>query len=165
MMKSIRIAIGFALLSGWALSAPAADQPGHVKLQAVGYYQKLTVGKDGTKHTETVPVDHVLPGTDVTWDINYEIIGNQPVTDAVITDPVPAHMDYVGGSAETSKADVTYSVDGGQTFNTPDKLQVKNADGSLRAATPKDYNVIRWVIRGTLQPGAKGTLSFHAVVQ
>lgn len=164
-MKSIRIAISFALLSGWALSASAADQPGHVKLQAVGYYQKVTVAKDGTKHTETVPVDHVLPGTDVTWNINYEIIGNQPVTDAVITDPVPANMDYVGGSATSDKAELSFSVDHGQTFGTPDKLQVKNADGSLRTATPKDYNVIRWVLKGTLQPGAKGTLSFHAVVQ
>ena len=164
-MKSIRIAISFALLSGWALSAPAADQPGHVKLQAVGYYQKVTVAKDGTKHTETVPADHVQPGTDVTWDINYEILGNQPVTDAVITDAVPANMDYVSGSAESNKADVTFSVDGGQTFSTPDKLQVKNADGTLRAASAKDYNVIRWVLKGTLQPGAKGTLSFHAVLQ
>jgi hypothetical protein len=164
-MKSIRIAISFALLSGWALSAPAADQPGHVKLQAVGYYQKVTVAKDGTKHTETVLADHVEPGTDVTWDINYEIIGNQPVTDAEITDRVPEHMDYVGGSADSKAADVTYSVDGGDTFNTPDKLQVKDANGSLRSATPKDYNAIRWVLKGTLRPGAKGTLSFHAVVQ
>jgi len=164
-MKSIRIAISFALLSGWALSAPAADQPGHVKLQAVGYYQKVTVDKDGTKHTQTVPVDHVLPGTDVTWDINYEIIGNQPVTDAEITDPVPVHMDYVAGSAAGDDAEVTFSVDGGKSFATPDKLQVKDADGTLRTASPKDYNVIRWVVKGTLQPGAKGTVSFHAVVQ
>src|ERR1700756_5468670 len=120
-MKSIRIAISFALLSGWAVSALSADQAGHVKLQAVGYYQKVTVAKDGTKHTETVPVDHVQPGTDVTWDINYEIIGNQPVTDAEITDKVPEHMDYVGGSATSEKADLSFSVDGGKTYNTPDK--------------------------------------------
>src|ERR1700722_2894941 len=97
-MKSIRMAISIALLSGWALSA-LADQPGHIKLQTVGFQEKVTVDKDGTKHTDVVPVGRVLPGTEVIWNVNYEIIGNQPVTDAVITDPIPQHMDYVAGSA------------------------------------------------------------------
>ena len=163
-MKSIRIAISIALLSGWALSA-LADQPGQIKLQTQGFQEKVTVAKDGTKHTDIVPADHVLPGTEVIWNINYQIIGNQPVTDEVITDPVPQHMEYVAGSATGEKAEITFSVDGGQSFNTPDKLQVKNPDGSTRTALPKEYNVVRWVLKGTLQPGAKGTVTFHAILQ
>ena len=163
-MKSIRMAISIALLSGWALSA-LADQPGHIKLQTLGFQDKVTVDKDGTKHTEVVPVGRVLPGTEVSWNINYEIVGNQPVTDAVITDPIPQHMDYVNGTAAGDKADITFSVDGGKTWGKPETLQVKNADGTMHAAGPKDYTDIRWIIKGTLAPGAKGTVTFHSTLQ
>ena len=163
-MKSIRMSIVIALLSGWAL-ATMADQPGHIKLQTLGFQEKVTTAKDGSKHTDIVPADHVLPGTEVIWNINYEIIGKDPVTDAVITDRVPANMVYVMGSASGDNAEITFSVDGGKTFAAPEKLQVKNADGTLRDALPKDYTTIRWVIKGTLKPGAKGTVTFHATLQ
>jgi uncharacterized repeat protein (TIGR01451 family) len=163
-MKSIRMAISIALLSGWALSA-LADQPGHIKLQTLGFQEKVTVDKDGTKHTDVVPVGRVLPGTEVIWNVNYEIIGNQPVTDAVITDPIPQHMDYVDGTAAGDKAEITFSVDGGKTWGKPETLQVKNADGTMHAAAPKDYTDIRWIIKGTLASGAKGTVTFRATLQ
>ena len=125
----------------------------------------MTVAKDGSKHTDIVPADHVLPGTEVIWNINYEIIGNEPVTNAVITDPVPQNMVYVASSASGDKADITFSVDGGKTWGTADKLQVKDADGTLRTALPKDYTDIRWILTSTLAPGAKGTVTFHAILQ
>lgn len=163
-MKSIRISIVFALLSGWAFTVMAAE-PGHIKLQTVGFQEKVTVQKDGSTKTEIVPVGRVLPGTEVIWNVNYEIIGKQPVTDAVITDPVPAHMVYVSGSASGENAEVSFSVDGGKSFDLPEKLQVPGADGKLRDALPKDYTTVRWIIKGTLKPGAKGTVTFHATLQ
>jgi len=163
-MKSIRMFFVIALLSGWAHTV-LADPSGHLKLQTVGFQQKVTVDKDGTKHTETVPADHVLPGTEVIWNINYEIIGNDPVSNAVVIDPIPQNMVYVAGSAAGSNADITFSADGGKTWATPEKLQVKNADGTSHDATPKDYTTIRWVLKGKLAPGAKGTVTFHAVLQ
>ena len=162
-MKSIRMSLTIALLSGWALTV-LADQSGHIKLQTVGLQEKVTVAKDGSKHTDIVPADHVLPGVEVIWNVNYEIIGSDPVTDAVITDPVPANMTYVDGSASGANTEVTFSVDGGKTWGTPDKLQIKNADGTVRDALPKDYTNVRWVVKGTLKPGAKGTVTFHATL-
>lgn len=163
-MKSIRMSITLALLSGWALTV-LADPPGHIKLQTVALQEKVTVEKDGSKHTDIVPAGRVLPGTEVIWDVNYEIIGKDPVTDAVITDAVPKNMVYVTGSASGDNTDITFSVDGGKTWDVPEKLQIKNADGTVRDALPKDYTAIRWIVKGTLQPGAKGTLVFHAVLQ
>ena len=163
-MKSIRIIVSIALLSGWAHIA-LADQPGHIKLQTVGLQEKVSVAKDGSKHVDIVPADHVLPGTEVIWNVNYEIVGSTPVTNAVITDPIPQNMVYVAGSASGDKSDITFSVDGGKTWDAADKLQVKNADGTTRVALPKDYTAIRWVLTGTLAPGAKGTVTFHAVLQ
>lgn len=163
-MKSIRMSLSIALLSGWAFSVLAAT-PAHLKLQTVGLQEKVTVAKDGTKHTDIVPADHVLPGVEVIWNINYEVIGNESITDAVISDPVPQNMVYVQGSASGDKADITFSVDGGKTWDVPEKLQVKNADGSLRDALPKDYTHVRWILKDTLAPGAKGTVTFHAILQ
>jgi uncharacterized repeat protein (TIGR01451 family) len=164
-MKSIRVLVSIALLSGWASIVLAADQQGHVKLQTVGFQEKVTVAKDGSKHTDLVPVDHVLPGTEVTWDVKYEIIGTGSVTDTVITDPIPQNMVYVAGSAAGDNADITFSVDGGKTWGKPETLQVKDADGTLRGALPKDYTAIRWILKSTLAPGAKGTVTFHATLQ
>jgi uncharacterized repeat protein (TIGR01451 family) len=163
-MKSIRMFLNVALLSGWALTVQAAP-PGHIKLQTVGLQEKVTVAKDGSKHTDIVPADHVLPGTEVIWNINYEIIGTEPVTNAVIVDPVPQNMVYVAGSASGDKADITFSVDGGKTWDVPEKLQVKNADGTTRDALPKDYTAVRWILTSTLASGAKGTVTFHAILQ
>jgi uncharacterized repeat protein (TIGR01451 family) len=163
-MKSIRMFLSIALLSGWALTVQAAP-PGHIKLQTVGLQEKVTVAKDGSKHTDIVPADHVLPGTEVIWNINYEISGTEPVTNAVIVDPVPQNMAYVAGSASGDKADIMFSVDGGKTWDVPEKLQVKNPDGTLRVALPKDYTAIRWILTSKLAPGAKGTVTFHAVLQ
>lgn len=163
-MKSIRMFLIVALLSGWA-HAVLADQPGHLKLQTVGFQLKTTVGKDGKQHTDRVPADHVLPGTEVIWNINYEVVGNEAIADAVISDPIPQNMVYVVGSAAGDNADITFSVDGGKTWGASEKLQVKNADGTSREALAKDYTDIRWVLKGKLAPGAKGTVTFHAVLQ
>jgi len=163
-MKSIRILSIIALLSGWA-HAVLADAPGHIKLQTIGMQMKVTVGKDGKQQTHLVPADHVLPGTEVVWTINYEIVGNEPVTNAAITDPIPQNMVYVAGSAAGDNTDITFSVDGGKTWGKPETLQVKNADGTSRIALVKDYTTIQWVVRGKLAPGAKGTLTFDAVLQ
>jgi uncharacterized repeat protein (TIGR01451 family) len=163
-MKSIRVLVSIALLSGWA-STVLADQQGHIKLQTVSFQEKVTVEKDGSKHTDMVPTGRVLPGTDVIWKVNYEIIGTDPVSNAVITDPVPQNMMYVADSAAGESADITFSVDGGKTWGKPETLQVKNADGTMRVASPKDYTDIRWILKGKLAPGAKGTVTFHATLQ
>lgn len=169
-MKSIRI-ISIALLSGWALTALAAppaqsaqaNKPGSIKLQLVELQEKVTVGKDGSRHVDVVPLQHTLPGTEVIYNLNYEIIGT--VETPVFTDPVPQNMEYVAGSAAGVNADITFSVDGGKTYGTPDSLQVKNPDGSMRPALPKEYTNVRWVLKGNIAVGTKGTLSYHAILQ
>jgi hypothetical protein len=83
----------------------------------------------------------------------------------VITDPIPQDMMYVANSAAGESADITFSVDGGKTWGKPETLQVKNADGTMRVASPKDYTDIRWILKGKLAPGAKGTVTFHATLQ
>jgi uncharacterized repeat protein (TIGR01451 family) len=164
-MKSIRVLVSIALLSGWALNVFAADEQGHIKLQTVSFQEKVTVDPDGTKHTDIVPAGRVMPGTEVIWNVNYEVVGTESVTDTVVVDPIPENMVYVAGTAAGDNADITFSVDHGKTWGKPEKLQVKNADGTLHGALPKDYTDIRWILKGKLAPGAKGTVTFHATLQ
>jgi uncharacterized repeat protein (TIGR01451 family) len=164
-MKSIRIPVlVFGLLAAFALQAAPAS--GSIELQSVATQQKVTVEKDGSKHTEMVPAARVVPGTEVTYTINYHNVGAKPADDVVINNPVPAHMDYVADSATGANTTISYSADGGKTWaGTLAQLSVKNADGSMRPATEKDCTHIRWVVNGKVAPGAKGSVSFRAVLQ
>ena len=164
-MKSIRIPVlVLALLSAFALQAAPAN--GSIELQSVATQQKVTVEKDGSKHTAMVPAARVTPGTEVTYSVNYRNVGSKPADDVVINNPVPEHMDYVADSATGDGTTISYSADGGKTWAAAlAQLSVKGADGSMRPATEKDCTHIRWVVNGKVAPGAKGSVSFRAVLQ
>ena len=55
-------------------------------------------------------------------------------------------MEYLGGSAAGKGTVVTFSIDGGKTFDAPDKLFIKGKDGKSRPAEPKEYTHIRWAL-------------------
>jgi uncharacterized repeat protein (TIGR01451 family) len=166
-MKPIRIPLFlfFGLLSVAAL-AQAVTPSGSIELQAVAQQQKVTVDKDGTRHTAMVPAARVLPGTEVTYIINYTNVGTKPVESVVVNDPIPEHMTYVPGSVKGDNTTIAFSADGGKTWaSSPSALTVTNPDGSTRPATPKDYTHIRWTVNGALAAGARGSVSFRATLQ
>lgn len=164
-MKSIRIPLFLLAGALLALNVQAAP-PGSIELQAVAQQQKITVARDGTKHTEMVPAARVVPGTELLYTVNYRNVGSKPAGDVVVNDPIPAHMTYVAGSATGDNTTITYSIDGGKTWAAAlEKLTVKNPDNTTRPATEKDCTNIRWVVNGMVAAGAKGSVSFRAVLQ
>ncbi len=64
--------------------------------------------------------------------------------------------------------DITYSVDGGKTFATPDKLTVaikdKSGKDSVRPAVAQDYTHIRWLLKQNVAPGQSGAVRFRAMI-
>ncbi len=82
-----------------------------------------------------------------------------------VTDPIPAHMTYVADSATGPGAEVSYSVDGGHTFERPENLRVVGPDGRLRAAKPMDYTHIQWKLKKTLKSKSIAFARFRAVVK
>src|SRR3546814_16334561 len=56
------------------------------------------------------------------------------------------------------------SVDGGRSFRPIAEMQVADADGVERTATPAHVTPVRWVINRALPTGAGGPLSFPAVM-
>jgi len=89
-------------------------------------------------------------------------VGSKTAAKVVITNPIPAHMQYLPASADGAGMAITFSIDGGQTYDTPERLMVVQADGTERRATPADYTHIRWARQQGLDPGVNGQVSFRA---
>ena len=109
--------------------------------------------------------EKIVPGDEVIFTVTFTNISGESAANVTITNPVPDHMRFVAGSAFGPGTDITFSVDGGQTYGLPDELTVADATLGSRAATADDYSHIRWRMQNALQPGAKGFARFRAVLR
>lgn len=143
------------------LNAFAADA---VEVKSVAE-QEVEVVENGSKVIKRVPVDKAVPGSEIIYTTSFRNLIGKPVGNIAITNPVPNDMVYQGGSARGANTVITYSVDGGQQYASPDKLTVKTADGKTRPALASDYTHIRWTYKGDLGVGKSGEVSFRAVIK
>jgi len=161
-MKRI-ILVSFAALLIMASFANAQNQPkAQIKLQAVVEKDIEIVNEQGEKEIQRVEAAKVVPGDEVIYTINYSHVGNEAAENVLITNPIPEHMVYVNESADGENCEITFSIDGGNTFNSSINLFVINAEGNSIAATAVDYTHVRWMIVDRIMPGHKGSVSFKA---
>lgn len=106
------------------------------------------------------PAPTVQPG-DV---LRYTVSGNnrteQPIGGLVLTDDLPANTVYVMGSAAAvGTAQITYSIDGGQTYTANPTIRVTLPDGRVetRPAPADRYTHVRWTFTGAVP--AKSSVS------
>jgi len=148
------------------LSLPAAAlAQGHIRLQSVAEVEKTIVNAAGKTEIERVTASRVVPGTEVIFSQRYENISEQDAENAVITNPIPEHMIYKADSARGTGTRIAFSVDDGKSYNIPAKLFVFDAAGRKFPARPKDYTHIRWTFENPLPSGAKGVVSFRAILE
>jgi uncharacterized repeat protein (TIGR01451 family) len=140
-------------------------EEGMVELRTVAEVQTQVLQPDGSLDTRLVPAAKVLPGDVVAYTIEARNIGATPAERVVITDPIPEQMRFVVGSAEAAGSTVLFSVDGGMRFDAAQKLEVVEADGTRRAATPTDYTHIRFVFDDPLAPSSRRSVRFLAQLQ
>lgn len=157
------VALLSALLAGFALAAHAAD--GAIKVTSLAEIDVVTVGKDGKKSVKRGPAATAVPGTEVIFSNVFENVSSKAATGIVINNPVPNNTAYKSGSAMGKDTVITFSADGGKTFDVESKLTVMGADGKKRAAVAGDYTHIRWAYQGQLPPGKSGDVSFKAVIK
>jgi len=107
----------------------------------------------------------VLPGDVLRYQLRFTNQNPGDVRGVVFTNPVPAGLRYVDGSAGADRQDVTveYSADGGKTFAaTPMVTEVVNGKRVQKPASPAQYTHVRWTVRGSIAPGATVTAEFRA---
>ena len=78
--------------------------------------------------------------------------------------PIPRHARYLENTAAGPGAEVSFSVDGGHTFDRPEHLKVVGPDGRTRPASAADYTHIRWQLKHILKGNSVAYARFRAVV-
>jgi len=143
-------------------TAVMAQEKGNISVQTVAGKEQSVTDESGQEATRLVPASTVVPGDEVIYTISFTNISDEPAEHVTITNAVPQHMAYVGETAFGPGTVVTYSVDGGISYGSPDELMVKDEEGDERPANASDYTHIRWVMRNNLEPGSKGFARFRA---
>ncbi|MBO6524053.1 MAG: DUF2341 domain-containing protein [Balneolaceae bacterium] len=101
-----------------------------------------TVGSEeaGLVILKSVDKTQALPGANLVYSINYENLGDEPISQVEIIDVIPNYTTYVSSSCGTLPTGITNC-----TITAPSV----GASGSLK-----------WTFSGTLDPGKTGTVTF-----
>ena len=125
---------------------------------------KITVEKDGKKTEKKIPAVKVLPGKIVYYTTEFKNISKKSVDGINIINPIPKLTKYVSKSAYGNNTTITFSIDGGKSWSSPDKLKKKGKDGKMIVAQASDYTHIRWKHNGPLQSGKTGKATFQVTL-
>jgi uncharacterized repeat protein (TIGR01451 family) len=150
------------ILALLALTAPFALAEGEISLVMEAQEEVERINQEGKKETQYIEPDSIIPGDVVLYTIHYHNQGDKPAEAVFITNPIPENMQYLNEITPFSDTMTTFSVDGGKTFNTPDKLFITMADSSKRPATTSDYTNIKWRFNNPLPPDSKGAVGYRA---
>lgn len=124
-----------------------------------------SMSASGDLETRYVEAKLVIPGETVVYRLDYENDQPEPVTDMVLTMPVPAEVIFQDGSAELDGMQTSFSTDGGQTFQRRADLMVAIGDSVMAPASSEDITHIRWISAEPVAIAADGQLQFKAVLK
>jgi uncharacterized repeat protein (TIGR01451 family) len=111
---------------------------------------------EGRETTKLAPANRVVSGDQLIYTLQVRNTRAAAAPDPVVTYPIPTHMIYVADSAVGPSAEVSYSVDGGRSFDRPE---------NLLPAVAADYTHIRWRMIHTLKGNSVAFLRFRALVK
>ena len=153
-----------ALCGAAALAQLAPAQKGRpeVKVQLSG-----SVEREG-QSLSLERVENVKPGEILDWQIVSSNDGNGPARDYKAVGHIPVGTVLVAGSAAgEAGSTVTYSIDGGQTFQTQPIIEEKQADGTVKRvpAPVSMYTEVRYEWSDALAAGGKLSASYKVRVK
>ncbi len=147
-----------------AQSAPATRGDPRLSITAVAEVE-VTALNGGRETVKLARADRVVPGDQVIYTLEIRNKGAMSLPPPRVDYPIPEHMRYLDDTAAGPGADITYSIDGGRTFNRPENLQVVAPDGQKRPAVAADYTHIRWQLKNILKGKSVAFARFRAVVK
>jgi uncharacterized repeat protein (TIGR01451 family) len=160
------LAIRCGTLAALGLGALAAAQglADPLEIKSIAEVESRTV-QAGREIVKLIPADRVAPGDRVIYTLEVRNAGATAIAAPSITYAIPEHMRYVADSAVGPGAEVSFSVDRGRSFATPENLNVHGPDGRLRPAVAADYTDIRWQLNNILEPNSVAFVRFRALVK
>jgi len=165
-MKSLAVTLAVLMILISAEMNPAwSQEKGAVELKAVAEMEVEVINDDGQKEMQRVPAAKVVPGDVVIYTIFYTNNGTDAAENFVITNPVPEHMVYLAASAEGENSEITFSVDGGNSYDIPSNLIVTDEKGEQSEADVSDYTHIRWSMNEPIAPEQSGYVYFKAQLE
>jgi uncharacterized repeat protein (TIGR01451 family) len=123
---------------------------------------------DGKEVLVRLPAEAVAPGQTIFYALHYRNTGTQAATGVRLVNPIPPETTYLVGSAWGEAGEITFSIDGGQTYKQPTLLtyEVTGPDGSREEviASPEQYTHIQWPL-AAIPAGTSGKAGFQARVK
>ena len=156
--KMVAALMTFAALQGVGAASAQAQSP--VTLDGNVMAVETSVDDAGNTVTRLVEPGVIVPGDRLVFGTDYANNGAETVENFVITNAVPSAVRLAGDA----DADLTVSVDGGQTWGALSALTVTGDDGSQRAARHDDVTHIRWTL-ASVAPGEKGRVEYPAIIR
>ena len=155
-----------ALLMGVFAAALADGQPvvSPIVIRAIAEVESRRV-EHGHEVAKLLPADRVGSGDWIVYTLEVRNTASTAVPPPMVTYPVPEHMSYVAESAVGPATEVTYSVDGGHSFDVPENLKIQDPDGQHRLAGAADYTHIRWQLKNGLKANSVAFVRFRARVK
>jgi uncharacterized repeat protein (TIGR01451 family) len=144
--------------------AVAQDATNPLVIRAIAEVESKS-NDGGREVVKLIPADRVVPGDRVLYTLEVRNAGATQVDSPSVTYAVPDHMKYVADSAVGPGAEVTFSVDGGHSFDNAANLRVAGIDGRPRPAAATDYTHLRWRLKNSLKANSVAFVRFRALVK
>jgi uncharacterized repeat protein (TIGR01451 family) len=93
---------------------------------------------------KSVDKAQALPGETLIYSIEYENLGDEPISSIEIVDVTPSFTTYASSDCGTLPSGVT--------------------NCSITAPTIGQYGTVKWIFTGVLQPGEGGTVTYSVVI-
>jgi uncharacterized repeat protein (TIGR01451 family) len=144
-----------------AAQAPAAAATGPALAVVAENRTAAAEAARGAKRADA----KLRPGDVLRYRLTFTNAAERPVRQVRLDNPIPAGLQFVGGSARSPRADARaeYSADGGKTF-APQPVETVVVDGKQlrRPVAPERYTHVRWTVGDWVAPRAAVTAEFEA---
>jgi uncharacterized repeat protein (TIGR01451 family) len=156
--------VAWFILSAAAAVAGAEAPADPISVRAIAEVELRTT-EHGREITKLAPADRLVSGDWIIYTLEVRNTAAAAVRVPTVTFPVPQHVTYVAESAIGPGTDISFSVDGGRSFDVPENLKAQDPDGQQRPAGTADYTHIRWQFKNALKGNSVAFVRFRARVK
>jgi len=148
--------------------ATARDAKPRIVVDVTMLKEVVVADGQGRRDVSLQDASSTSPGDTLVLRIDYSNQGEAPAHNARVVDPIPEGTQLVPGSWTAPGAEMSVSVDGGQTWQSfPVRRPVTQADGTtvMKEVEPSAYTHVRWTAREPLAPGDVRSATFKVKVR